>query len=123
MSKTDNIFHAFQDKQSSSIAPVTVEVPPKRKPADEANGGGAGLASSGKKSRLDTSKDDLFDAHDFDIEIDVGATLAPTPSAATAATATSRQPPPATPSIASQGTKGPKRSLNLSDYKKKRGLI
>jgi len=86
-----------------------------------------------KKPRLEversTSKEDLFDAHDFDIEIDVGATLAPTPTSVGATSTSggegshSRQLVSAKPSAPVQGNKGPKRSLKLSDYKKKRGLI
>ncbi|XP_022910236.1 RNA polymerase-associated protein Rtf1 [Onthophagus taurus] len=55
------------------------------------------------------SQDDLFSAHDFDIKIDLEVPLTnPVVSV--------------TPTTVSKDL-GPKRSLNLQDYKKKRGLI
>lgn len=58
---------------------------------------------------VQVSQDDLFSAHDFDITIDLEVPLPSNPVSVTPRTATN--------SI------GPKRSLNLQDYKKKRGLI
>ncbi|XP_057672623.1 RNA polymerase-associated protein Rtf1 [Diorhabda carinulata] len=55
------------------------------------------------------SQDDLFSAHDFDIKIDLEVPLAATP--------VNVVPKAVTKDLA------PKRSLNLQDYKKKRGLI
>ncbi|XP_039280152.1 RNA polymerase-associated protein RTF1 homolog [Nilaparvata lugens] len=55
--------------------------------------------------------DDLFSAHDFDIKIDLGVPLPNNPSSIT--------PKP----MAAMKDSGPRRSLNLEDYKKKRGLI
>ncbi|XP_074032878.1 RNA polymerase-associated protein Rtf1 [Leptinotarsa decemlineata] len=55
------------------------------------------------------SQDDLFSAHDFDIKIDLEVPLSATP--------VNIVPKSVTKDLA------PKRSLNLQDYKKKRGLI
>ncbi|XP_050502596.1 RNA polymerase-associated protein Rtf1 [Diabrotica virgifera virgifera] len=55
------------------------------------------------------SQDDLFSAHDFDIKIDLEVPLAATPVNVVPKTMTKDL--------------APKRSLNLQDYKKKRGLI
>lgn len=55
------------------------------------------------------TQDDLFSAHDFDIKIDLEVPLPSTPVSVTPKTANKEL--------------GPKRSLNLQDYKKKRGLI
>ncbi|KAG5874670.1 hypothetical protein JTB14_011757 [Gonioctena quinquepunctata] len=55
------------------------------------------------------TQDDLFSAHDFDIKIDLEVPLAATP--------VNVVPKSMTKDLA------PKRSLNLQDYKKKRGLI
>ncbi len=102
----------------------------KRGPAD---GGKKSSVPAGTRPKLDGSgKEDLFDAHDFDIEIDVDMSSASSASAPVKAA-------PAAGSAAGGGgsalsgasaaagggkSGGPaKRSLNLSDYKKKRGLI
>ncbi|XP_065161988.1 RNA polymerase-associated protein Rtf1 isoform X2 [Atheta coriaria] len=63
-----------------------------------------------EKAPAQISQDDLFSAHDFDIKIDL------------------ELPPPQTVNVTANTTStnnvnGPKRSLNLQDYKKKRGLI
>ncbi|BES89706.1 unnamed protein product [Nesidiocoris tenuis] len=64
-----------------------------------------------KKERVSLNKtDDLFSAHDFDIKIDLAV---PIPSNTMSIT----------PKTASAKDTGPRRSLNLEDYKKKRGLI
>nr|CAD7606649.1 unnamed protein product [Timema genevievae] len=55
--------------------------------------------------------DDLFSAHDFDIKIDLEVPLPNNPVSVT--------PKP----VAMVKDTGPRRSLNLEDYKKKRGLI
>ncbi|CAH1105776.1 unnamed protein product [Psylliodes chrysocephalus] len=55
------------------------------------------------------TQDDLFSAHDFDIKIDLEVPLAATPVNVVPKTVTKDL--------------APKRSLNLQDYKKKRGLI
>lgn len=74
-----------------------------------------------KKKLKAPVKEDLFDAHDFDIEIDVGATLdinGQTNVAPSTGMSSAR------PTTMAPRDSGPnKRSLNLSDYKKKRGLI
>ena len=54
---------------------------------------------------------DLFSAHDFEVDINIDAPLAPA------------APVSVTPATASALKSGPKRSLNLDDYKKRRGLI
>ncbi|CAB3362875.1 Hypothetical predicted protein [Cloeon dipterum] len=57
------------------------------------------------------SSDDLFSAHDFDIKIDLEVPLPHNPVSVTPKIATTVK------------DTGPRRSLNLEDYKKKRGLI
>uniref|UniRef100_A0A1B6CAB5 Uncharacterized protein n=2 Tax=Clastoptera arizonana TaxID=38151 RepID=A0A1B6CAB5_9HEMI len=65
-----------------------------------------------KRDKLGHAKaDDLFSAHDFDIKIDLEVPLPNNPVSIT--------PKPVNPVRES----GPRRSLNLEDYKKKRGLI
>ncbi|XP_049819559.1 RNA polymerase-associated protein Rtf1 isoform X2 [Aethina tumida] len=56
---------------------------------------------------VQVSSDDLFSAHDFDIKIDLEVPLPETPINV----------------IPKLSTRAPRRSLNLQDYKKKRGLI
>ncbi|KAK5640270.1 hypothetical protein RI129_011081 [Pyrocoelia pectoralis] len=58
---------------------------------------------------VQVSQEDLFSAHDFDIKIDLEVPLPNTLVSVTPKTAANNI--------------GPKRSLNLQDYKKKRGLI
>ncbi|KAB0792269.1 hypothetical protein PPYR_14228 [Photinus pyralis] len=58
---------------------------------------------------IQVSQEDLFSAHDFDIKIDLEVPLPNTLVSVTPKTASNNI--------------GPKRSLNLQDYKKKRGLI
>lgn len=68
--------------------------------------------SSETTAESKTTTDDLFSAHDFDIKIDLEVPLpsAPVSVTVTAQSGGNREP-------------GPRRSLNLQDYKKKRGLI
>ena len=74
-------------------------------------------------------KEDLFDAHDFDIELDVDPQLSVTTSNDNASNSTgvggvSRESASTLSSLTPKSVDGPsKRSLNLSDYKKRRGLI
>ena len=56
--------------------------------------------------------DDLFSAHDFDITIDLGVSGQNSAANVNLKPVTNIKP-----------TTGPKKSLNLADYKKKRGLI
>ena len=81
-----------------------------------------------EESNLDNKKnkkEDLFDAHDFDIEIDVDTSLTSSSMTSASAPPAAAVPPIANPVSKTVGSgSGPsKRSLNLSDYKKKRGLI
>ena len=92
-------------------------------------------AAAAKKPKLEKakSKEDLFDAHNFDIEIDVGAALSgvgagsSSSNGASASSAAMASAPKAGimggHRDASSAAGPTKRSLNLSDYKKKRGLI
>merc|ERR1712150_435197 len=61
----------------------------------------------------DATTDDLFSAHNFDITIDLDV------SGNNSAANVNLKPVTST----KQGNVGPKKSLNLADYKKKRGLI
>jgi RNA polymerase-associated protein RTF1 len=70
---------------------------------------------------LSSQKEDLFDAHDFDIDINVDTSLTPSagnPGGGAAAVVT-----PINIKPASKDGAPAKRSLNLDDYKRKRGLI
>ena len=65
-----------------------------------------------EKKENDPTMADLFSAHDFDIKIDLGDG---TPNTALKLNLT--------PVGSVKQDNGPKKSLNLADYKKKRGLI
>lgn len=65
-----------------------------------------------KVIKKSTESSDMFDAHNFDIKLDLGVPM-------TAHTTTSITQKPLKTSVVSM----PRRSLNLDDYKKKRGLI
>jgi len=64
-----------------------------------------------KKEPKTANQDDLFSAHNFDITIDLEVPNAANPIGVSAK-----------PSMLIKDP-GPRRSLNLEDYKKKRGLI
>lgn len=66
---------------------------------------------NGQESKKKQNTEDLFDAHDFDITIDLEVPIPNNP--------VSVLPKP----INNIKDTGPRRSLNLEDYKKKRGLI
>ncbi|CAH0381652.1 unnamed protein product [Bemisia tabaci] len=69
-------------------------------------------SSQDKSSKNKTTKtDDLFSAHDFDIKIDLEVPIPSNPVSITPKHSVSMK------------DNGPRRSLNLEDYKKKRGLI
>lgn len=78
--------------------------------------------SAGKKSSAPgganskEKSDNLFSAHDFDIEIDLDG---PIFSKSFDSASAGGVPKP----VMNVKDNGPKRSLNLEDYKKKRGLI
>ena len=65
-----------------------------------------------KENQPDAKTKDLFSAHDFEININLDSF---TPNSAIKLNLT--------PVMNSKQDIGPKKSLNLSDYKKKRGLI
>ncbi|KAK0092099.1 hypothetical protein PV326_002205 [Microctonus aethiopoides] len=66
---------------------------------------------NGQDSKKKQSSEDLFNAHDFDITIDLEVPIPSNP--------VSVLPKP----VSNIKDTGPRRSLNLEDYKKKRGLI
>ncbi|XP_040573431.1 RNA polymerase-associated protein Rtf1 [Lepeophtheirus salmonis] len=70
--------------------------------------------SKKRKHESKKEKTDLFDAHNFDIEIDVDTTLGPSNPVNVNLKPVS---------LAQKDTGPAKRSLNLDDYKKRRGLI
>ena len=75
--------------------------------------------SEGHTNGTSNGKEDLFDAHNFDIEIDVDTTSLTSNSNLALGVMT-------TPLIAKPPTKdsaSSKKSFNLDDYKKKRGLL
>lgn len=99
-------------------------------PIKRKNEADEGQEKAKKKSKfgsglpLSMQKEDLFDAHNFDIEIDVDTSMTPgNPGAAPASSgAASVVTPINIKPAAREGGPG-KRSFNLDDYKKKRGLI
>ena len=114
-----------QQRQIEAEAEEEEEARKRQAEADEED-------KTAKKSKLSdksNSKEDLFDAHNFDIEIDVDPTIGGAPGGGpTSANPMSMNAKPVVaPAPLGGGPKaasGPaKRSLNLSDYKKKRGLI
>ncbi|XP_075214712.1 RNA polymerase-associated protein Rtf1 [Lycorma delicatula] len=70
-----------------------------------------GKEGKANEKQNQSKTDDLFSAHDFDIKIDLEVPLPNNPVSVT--------PKPMT----TMKDSGPRRSLNLEDYKKKRGLI
>lgn len=102
-----------------------------RKHVDVTDGEGVRQNGQGKEDRGNrkrpklasggSNKEDLFDAHNFDIEIDVDTSLIGGSVAAAVNAPNSSSKPIGGPP--SKDTGPTKRSLNLSDYKKKRGLI
>ena len=68
-------------------------------------------AKAKKADEMQAASDNLYSLHDFDIEIDIGTSNNQVPVL----------PKPVLQNM--QKSSGPKRSLNLEDYKKKRGLI
>ncbi len=123
------------EKENKTSAPATADpAATKRKLGGEegaAAAGENGKHGGSKKHKSDGAKEDLFSAHDFDIEIDVDM------SAVTSSSVVAGPAPVKAPigggsggglGVGSSGVGRPgsgptKRSLNLSDYKKKRGLI
>jgi hypothetical protein len=110
-----SIYYLFQ--KNGDADRVDGAEPPKKKSKLITGGDGAG-------------KDDLFDAHDFDLaDFDFdpvlssigGSSSAPPPASASAPIKVSGVGDLSSRSVTASGPN--KRSLNLSDYKKKRGLI
>jgi len=101
----------------TTIVHVSME---KRKADEENEGKNKKKAKLGSGLPLSMQKEDLFDAHNFDIEIDVDVNLSgiPNPGAAGA-----MAPPISLKPTPSERAPVAKRSFNLDDYKKKRGLI
>ena len=112
------------EKENKVDAAAPAAPAEKRKEAEDTmdsatNGTAKKKFKGGLGDAVGDGKEDLFDAHNFDIEIDVGATLPGGPVAPSSVGLSSARPA----SIAPKDTGPAKRSLNLSDYKKKRGLI
>jgi len=117
-----------QAEQKENLTKVSdTAIPVKRKTDDDdKDDDSKNDAKAKKKAKLGTSglplsmqKEDLFDAHNFDIEIDVNTDLmgSPNPDSAGAMVAPINLKP-------TSSERAPaKRSFNLDDYKKKRGLI
>jgi len=115
----------IKEKENVSKIKDTV-IPVKRKPEDDdKDDDSKSDAKPMKKAKLgiglplSMQKEDLFDAHNFDIEIDVNTDLmgSPNPDSAGAMVAPINLKPTTTERAPA------KRSFNLDDYKKKRGLI
>lgn len=103
--------------QETTIVHASME---KRKGDEENDGKSKKKAKLGSGLPLSMQKEDLFDAHNFDIEIDVDTALIgiPNPGAAGA-----MAPPISLKPTSIERAPVAKRSFNLDDYKKKRGLI
>merc|ERR1719189_599141 len=103
--------------QDTTIVHASME---KRKADDKDEPKAKKKAKLGSGLPLSMQKEDLFDAHNFDIEIDVDTNLIgnPNPGAAGAPMVA-----PINLKPTSSERAPAKRSLNLDDYKKKRGLI
>jgi len=95
------------DGDASSTTMESTEVKPERKTLDS---GSQLNKEEDKKENL--PEKDLFSAHDFDIDINLDSF---TPNSAIKMNLT--------PVVSTKNEVGPKKSLNLADYKKKRGLI
>ncbi|KAI5742941.1 hypothetical protein M8J77_012895 [Diaphorina citri] len=110
------VFKANREEEAPAPQKENVSTDSGSKPAgsdqpDSAKKSGPGAANSKEKS------DNLFSAHDFDIEIDLDGPIFA--KSFDSSTPGGGMPKPAI----SVKDNGPKRSLNLEDYKKKRGLI
>jgi len=109
------------EKENVKKIPDTL-IPLKRKPDDDDKDDDSKVKKKTKLGSglpLSMQKEDLFDAHNFDIEIDVNTDLmgSPNPDSAGAMVAPINLKP-------TSSERAPaKRSFNLDDYKKKRGLI
>merc|ERR1712083_996351 len=112
-----------EQKENMKKIPIPL-IPVKRKPEDEDKDDDS-KEKTKKKAKLGSGlplsmqKEDLFDAHNFDIEIDVNTDLmgSPNPDSVGAMVA------PISLKPTSSERAPAKRSFNLDDYKKKRGLI
>ncbi|CAK9804575.1 RNA polymerase-associated protein Rtf1 [Anthophora quadrimaculata] len=94
------------DEEVSSTAPVNDKTSPQQTEAVTVK-----EKENGQETKKKQSTEDLFNAHDFDITIDLEVPIPNNP--------VSVLPKP----ISNIKDTGPRRSLNLEDYKKKRGLI
>lgn len=100
--------------RGADVKPVPVESPPKKKPEEPVVSSLPVMEAAPTRKQQDPqqqrSEEDMFSAHDFDIKIDLDISASTAPSAV-ARPSTGARPAP------------PKRSLNLEEYKKLRGLI
>ena len=122
------LVHKVQKAKNPDGTPIKVEI--KQEPGThvktEPNGSSATVTGGNsnvkvevkqeKKAPASPTRDDLFDAHDFDIQIDfdIGSSLPSVGNSSFAATHSSG--PDVKPSTN-------RRSLNLEEYKRKKGLI
>ena len=120
---TKTLLEKKKVEKENVVKVAETSVTAKRKPDDEDKSDRAGDSEKAKKKAkfgsglpLAMQKEDLFDAHNFDIEIDVNTDNMGVDVSSPAI--------PAPINIKPTTTSGDrKRSLNLDDYKKKRGLI
>ncbi|GJQ77851.1 putative RNA polymerase II C-terminal domain phosphoserine binding protein [Trypoxylus dichotomus] len=90
-------FKAAQEEETETVVEKKIEEPQEK------------VEMKSAPVPAQVTQDDLFSAHDFDIKIDLEVPLSSTAVSVTPTTVTKDL--------------GPRRSLNLQDYKKKRGLI
>ena len=122
---TKTLLEKKKVEKENVVRVAETSVPVKRKPEEDDKSGSAAGGDSDKAKKkakfgtglpLAMQKEDLFDAHNFDIEIDVNTDNMGVDVSSPAI--------PAPINIKPTTTSGDrKRSLNLDDYKKKRGLI
>ncbi|EEC07874.1 caldesmon, putative [Ixodes scapularis] len=112
--KADDPFTRRKCAPSLVTKTRTAEVKPAAIPAAEEKAEGVVVGTPAATAKLQEpqhrSDQDMFSAHDFDIKIDLDISSSTTPSAVVRPSAGAR------PAV-------PKRSLNLEEYKKLRGLI
>jgi RNA polymerase-associated protein RTF1 len=115
---------SIQKQETSPVPEVRI---PEFQPPEMPSGAGSRIANdvpakhvtetecrrSSVEDQESKQRDDLYSAHDFDINIDLAV---PEPAGGSVPL-----PVKATPTVVKDSA--PKRSLNLSDYKKRRGLI
>ena len=101
-----------QDAEMTTERLLQLEAEKARKAADVTDSAKKEKMKEEEEKKENKPLDDLFSAHNFDITIDLDVT---SPNNAAGVSLK--------PVVHAKKDNGPKKSLNLADYKKKRGLI